>query len=308
MSTMTVGEEIEFTAIGKDQTRRDRSAREPDLEPRRIGNRRAGPLIPASGSDTTIFTATTPGSPPGLLPRRRGHRRGARDHHRSAALDHHRNRPGLDQVDVDGQVDLHRHGQGPVRRGLPPRRSGVERQRRRRRVVRPQPPAPSTTFTATYPGACTVSCTQGDVDGHRRGRDHGRRPAARDHRAEPGDGADPGRGRASTSPPPAATSTAGPSTLADPVWRDRGRRRRRLRPRRAAAPPRPSPPRPPATPRSSAPRTGSRARPTVDDHWPRASRAEKGRAEGVAVTPITETTTRDASRRGVRGENRFQFF
>ena len=73
--TMAVGEQIEFTAVGNDQSGSRRPARESDVEPRRNGNRRAGPLNQAAA-------APPPPSPPPRREaarssaRRRSHRRG----------------------------------------------------------------------------------------------------------------------------------------------------------------------------------------------------------------------------------------
>jgi len=159
--TMTIGEQIVFTATGKDQTGQSYTLKNPIWSLGDVGTG-YGTFDPGSGSDTTTFTATMAGTRQIVC---------SEDGVTGAAIVTISEAPHLAAIEidpasvtvaVDGQVAFSATGKDqygddfalsdPVwtvsgaGEGAFEPASGV-----------------STTFTASYPGACVVTCAQSDV-------------------------------------------------------------------------------------------------------------------------------------------------
>ncbi len=161
--TVAVGEQVEFTAVGKDQSGATVPLESPTWSLGGSGFG-AGTFDPGSGSATTTFTATTPGSRQVFCAD--GGVSGVAlvtitetPHLAAIEVD-----PASVSVDVDGQVGFSATGKDQYGDDFP--------------LVQPvwsvsgagdgtfAPTSGSaTTFTASYPGACTVTCAQGGVAG-----------------------------------------------------------------------------------------------------------------------------------------------
>jgi len=161
--TMVVGEEIEFTAVGKDQSGTVVPLENPMWNLGGSGNG-GGTFDPGSGSDTTTFTATTPGSRQVFC--EEGGVSGAAlvtitENPQLTAIEID---PASISVDVNGEVVFSATGKdqygddfpldGPVWSVSGAGDGNFE-----------PGTGVSTTFTATYPGACTISCAQGGITG-----------------------------------------------------------------------------------------------------------------------------------------------
>jgi hypothetical protein len=157
--TLAVGEEVEFTAVGKDQNGEDFPLTNPTWS---LGSGAGGGMLDPATGTTTTFTATTPGTRQILCSE--GDVTGGAlvtitDAPRlaSIAID-----PASTTVAVDGQVAFTATGADQYGDDYP--------------LTDPTwsiigdgdglfDPASgtTTTFTANYPGSATVSCTEGDV-------------------------------------------------------------------------------------------------------------------------------------------------
>ena len=161
--TMAVGEQIEFTAVGKDQTGAVVPLQNPTWSLGSAGTG-GGTFDPGSGSDTTVFTATTPGSRQVFCAD--GGVSGAAlvtitEAPQLAAIEID---PASASVDVNGSVVFSATGKDQYGDDFPLEDPVWSVGGDGDGVFDPGTGA-STTFTATYPGACTVSCTQGGVTG-----------------------------------------------------------------------------------------------------------------------------------------------
>ncbi len=229
---MAIGEEVEFTAVGKDQSGAIVQLENPMWSLGGSGNG-GGTFDPGSGSDTTIFTATTPGSRQVFC--EEGGVSGAAlvtitDTAQLAAIEID---PASISVDVNGEVVFSATGKDQYGDDFPLDEPVWSVSGDGDGSFDPTS-GTSTTFTATYPGACTISCAQGRCHGHRRDRGHGRGSQACNHRAESGFGADSGRGHHRLHRHRQRSVRAGLDS-GGPGLARRGRRRWRLRSGRAAS-------------------------------------------------------------------------
>jgi hypothetical protein len=157
--TLAVGGEIDFTAVGKDQNGDDYPLTNPTWS---LGSGAgSGMLDPATGT-TTTFTATTPGTRQ-ILCTEGGVNGGAlvtiTDAPRLAAIVID---PASATVDVDGQVAFSATGTDQYGDDFPLTNPTWSLSGDGDGSFDPAT-GTTTTFTATYPGTATVSCTEGDV-------------------------------------------------------------------------------------------------------------------------------------------------
>jgi plastocyanin len=161
--TMAVGEQIEFTAIGKDQAGAIIPLEDPMWSLGGSGNG-GGTFDPGGGSDTTTFTATMPGSRQVFC--QDGGVSGAAlvtitEAPQLAVIEID---PASVTVDVDGQVVFTATGKDQYGDDFPLDGPQWGVSGTGDGIFEPATGV-STTFTASYPGACVVSCAQGDVTG-----------------------------------------------------------------------------------------------------------------------------------------------
>jgi len=161
--TMAVGEEVEFTAVGKDQSGAIVPLENPTWSLGSSGNG-GGTFDPGSGSDTTTFTATIPGSRQVFC--EEGGVSGAAlvtitetAHLAAIEID-----PSSVSVDVNGEVAFSATGKDQYGEEFPLDEPVWSVSGAGDGSFDPAS-GTSTTFTATYPGSCTISCTQGDIAG-----------------------------------------------------------------------------------------------------------------------------------------------
>jgi plastocyanin len=161
--TMAVGDRVEFTAVGKDQTGAVVELMDPMW---RLGGSGSGggTFDPESGSVTTTFTATTTGNRQVVC--QEGGVSGSAlviiteaRHLAAIEID-----PASVSVDVDGQLIFSATGKDQYGDEFPVDAPVWGVSGTGDGSFDPESGA-STTFTATYPGACVVSCTQGEVTG-----------------------------------------------------------------------------------------------------------------------------------------------
>jgi len=161
--TMALGEQIEFTAVGKDQSGAVIQLEDPTWSLGGAGNG-GGTFDPGSGSDTTIFTATTPGSRQ-VFCEESGVSGAAivtiteTAHLAAIEID-----PTSASVDVNGTLVFSATGRDQYGDEFPLDDLVWSVSGAGDGVFEPGS-GDSTTFTATYPGACTISSAQGDVTG-----------------------------------------------------------------------------------------------------------------------------------------------
>jgi hypothetical protein len=161
--TIAVSEQIEFTAVGKDQSGAIIPLENPMWSLGGSGNG-GGTFDPGGGSDTTTFTATMPGSRQVFCAD--GGVSGAAivtitetAHLAAIEID-----PASISVDVNGSVIFSATGKDQYGDNFPLDAPVWSVSGTGDGVFEPGSGA-GTTFTATYPGACTISCAQGDVTG-----------------------------------------------------------------------------------------------------------------------------------------------
>jgi len=161
--TMAVGEQIDFTAIGKDQSGAVIPLEDPTWSLGGSGNG-GGTFDPGGGSDTTTFTATMPGSRQVFC--EEGGVSGAAlvtitetAHLAAIEID-----PASVSVDANGSVIFSATGKDQYGEDFPLDAPVWSVSGAGDGVFEPGSGV-STTFTATYPGACTISCEQGEVTG-----------------------------------------------------------------------------------------------------------------------------------------------
>ena len=157
--TLAIGEEVEFTAVGKDQNGDDYPLANPTWS---LGSGAGGGMLdPAIGS-TTTFTATTPGTRQILCTE--GDVTGGAlvtitDAPRLAAIVID---PASTTVAVDGQVSFSATGTDQYGDDYPLTDPTWSINGDGEGTFDPAT-GPQTTFTASYPGSATVSCTEDDV-------------------------------------------------------------------------------------------------------------------------------------------------
>jgi len=161
--TMAVGEQVDFTATGKDQSGETFPLENPAWSLGGSGSG-GGSFDPGNGSDTTTFTATMPGTRQIFCTD--GTVSGAAivtitEAPQLAAIEID---PASISVDVDGQVVLTATGKDQYGEDFPLTDPGWSVSGVGDGAFEPTSGV-STTFTASYPGACVVSCAQGDVTG-----------------------------------------------------------------------------------------------------------------------------------------------
>ena len=161
--TMAVGEQIEFTAVGSDQTGAVVPIENPMWSLGGTGTG-GGTFEPGSGSATTTFTATTPGSRQVFCAD--GGVSGAAvvtitETPQLAAIEID---PASVSVDVNGEVVFSATGKDQYGDDFPLDEPVWSVSGAGDGSFDPAS-GTSTTFTATYPGSCTISCAQGGVTG-----------------------------------------------------------------------------------------------------------------------------------------------
>jgi plastocyanin len=161
--TMAVGEQVDFTATGKDQSGETFPLENPTWSLGGSGSG-GGTFDPGSGSDTTTFTATMVGNR--LVFCRDGGVSGGAlvtiteaPHLAGITID-----PASISVDVDGQIAFSAMGKDQYGEDFPLTDPEWSVSGAGDGTFEPTSGV-STTFTASYPGACVVSCAQGDVTG-----------------------------------------------------------------------------------------------------------------------------------------------
>jgi len=161
--SLTVGEQVEFTATGKDQSGEIYPLENPTWSLGASGTG-GGTFEPGSGSDTTTFTATMQGTRQVFCTD--GNVSGAAivtiteaPHLAGITID-----PASISVDVDGQIAFSATGKDQYGEDFPLTDPEWSVSGAGDGTFEPTSGV-STTFTASYPGACVVSCAQGDVTG-----------------------------------------------------------------------------------------------------------------------------------------------
>jgi plastocyanin len=161
--SMAVGEHIEFTAVGKDQSGAVIPLENPMWSLGGSGSG-GGTFDPGSGSDTTTFTATTPGSRQ-VFCEESGVSGAAlvtiTDTAELAAIEID---PASISVDVNGEVVFSATGRDQYGEAFPLDEPAWSVSGDGDGHFEPGTGV-STTFAASYPGACTISCAQGGVTG-----------------------------------------------------------------------------------------------------------------------------------------------
>jgi plastocyanin len=160
---MAVGEQISFTAVGKDQTGATIPLSNPMWSLGASGSG-SGTFDPGSGSSTTTFTATASGSRQVFC--QEGGVSGAAlvtiteaPQLTTIEID-----PASASVDVNGEVVFSATGKDQYGEEFPLAEPVWSVSGAGDGDFEPGTGV-STTFTATYPGACTISCAHGDVTG-----------------------------------------------------------------------------------------------------------------------------------------------
>jgi len=162
-ATMTIGEELEFTATGKDQSGAVVELENPTWSLGQSGSG-SGSFDPASGSDTTTFTATTAGTR--LVVCQDGEVTGGtlvtiNDAPRLTTIEID---PASMTVAVDGEIMFTATGKDQYDEDFPLDDPAWSVSGAGDGDFEPAT-GTSTTFSASYPGVCVVSCTQGEVEG-----------------------------------------------------------------------------------------------------------------------------------------------
>ena len=161
--TMAVGEQIEFTAVGKDQSGEVVPLENPTWNLGGSGNG-GGTFDPGSGSETTTFTATMPGSRQVFC--EEGGVGGAAvvtitETSQLTAIEID---PASVNVIVNGQVSYSATGVDQYGEDFPLTDPVWSISGNGDGIFDPATGA-TTTFTASYPGKIVVTCSQGDVAG-----------------------------------------------------------------------------------------------------------------------------------------------
>lgn len=161
--TMTIGEQIVFTATGKDQSGQTIALKSPTWSLGTVGTG-FGSFDPGTGSDTTTFTATMAGTRQIVC---------SEDGVTGAAIVTITEAPHLAAIEidptsitiaVDGQVAFSAAGKDQYGEDFALTDPVWSINGAGDGTFDPTGGA-TTTFTATYPGSATVTCAQGDVSG-----------------------------------------------------------------------------------------------------------------------------------------------
>ena len=162
-STMTIGEQIVFTATGKDQTGQSTTLKNPTWSLGDVGTG-IGTFNPESGSHTTTFTATMEGTRQIIC---------SDEGVAGAALVTITAAPRLTDIEidpasatvaVDGQIAFSATGRDQYGEDFPLTVPGWSVSGTGDGAFDPTS-GTTTTFTASYPGSTSVTCSQGDVSG-----------------------------------------------------------------------------------------------------------------------------------------------